>query len=79
MTVEMYLRLIAGAFIMASVLLGVWVNPWWFAFTGFVGLNLFQSAFTDWCPMVWLLEKLGVGRAADPEPLRSDLPHTVAH
>jgi hypothetical protein len=62
MSVERYLRLMAGAFVLASVALGVWVNPWWFAFTAFVGLNLFQSAFTNWCPMVWILERLGAKR-----------------
>lgn len=60
MTVERWLRLIAGAFVMLSVALGYWVSPWFYAFTAFVGLNLFQSAFTDWCPMVWLLRRLGV-------------------
>jgi hypothetical protein len=43
------------------VALGYWVNPAWFLFTGFVGLNLFQSAFTNWCPMITILQKLGVG------------------
>jgi hypothetical protein len=52
--------LIAGFFIMASVALGYWVNPNWFLFTAFVGLNLFQSAFTNWCPMMSILRKLGV-------------------
>ncbi len=69
MTIERYLRLIAGAFIMATVALGVLVNPWWFAFSAFVGLNLFQSAFTNWCPMVWLLQKLGAQPCA-PAPRR---------
>ena len=55
MTVNRYLRLIAGAIVMATVALGVFVNPWWFAFTAFVGLNLFQSSFTDWCPMMTFL------------------------
>lgn len=59
MTVDEGLRLIAGLFVMLSVALGVWVNPWWFAFTGFVGLNLFQSAFTRWCPMMWILQRAG--------------------
>jgi hypothetical protein len=59
MTTERYLRLIAGFFVMLSVALGWYVNPWFFAFTAFVGLNLFQSAFTDWCPMKTLLERLG--------------------
>ena len=60
MNVERYLRLIAGAFVMASVALGYWVHPAWFLFTGFVGLNLFQSGLTDWCPMKTFLEKRGV-------------------
>ena len=68
MTIERWLRLIAGAFVMGSVALGVWVNPWWFAFTGFVGLNLFQSGFTDWCPMMWLLARLGVPRLSASRP-----------
>ena len=59
MSTERWLRLIAGAFVMLSVTLGVLVNHWWLAFTAFVGLNLFQSAFTNWCPMMWLLERLG--------------------
>ncbi|MGC0772424.1 MAG: DUF2892 domain-containing protein [Candidatus Acidiferrum sp.] len=59
MTVERYLRLIAGAFVMASVALGYWVSPYWFLFTAFVGLNLFQSAFTNWCPMMMILRKVG--------------------
>ncbi len=60
MTVNRWLRLIAGAFVMASVALGYYVHPGWFLFTAFVGLNLFQSAFTNWCPMITLLKKLGI-------------------
>ena len=63
MTIERYLRLIAGFFVMLSVALGYWVNPAWFLFTAFVGLNLFQSAFTNWCPMITILKKLGVESA----------------
>lgn len=59
MTVERWLRLIAGAFVVLSVVLGYFISPWFYAFTAFVGLNLFQSAFTNWCPMVWLLRRLG--------------------
>jgi hypothetical protein len=59
MTVNDGLRAVAGLFVMASVALGVWVNPWFFAFTAFVGANLFQSAFSKWCPMMWILGKLG--------------------
>ena len=64
MNVERYLRMIAGAFVMASVALGYWVHPAWFLFTGFVGLKLFQSSFTNWCPMMTLLKKAGVPAAA---------------
>lgn len=60
MTVNRYLRLIAGAFVMISLALGYWVHPGWFLLTAFVGLNLFQSAFTNWCPMLTILKKLGV-------------------
>jgi hypothetical protein len=60
MTIDRYLRLIAGFFVATSVSLGYWVNPAWYLFTAFVGLNLFQSAFTNWCPMITLLKKLGV-------------------
>jgi len=65
MSVERYLRLIAGFFVMLSLALGYWVSPYWFLFTGFVGLNLFQSAFTDWCPAMTILRKLGVKSAAE--------------
>lgn len=61
MTVERMLRLIAGLFILLSLALGKWVNPNWYWFTAFVGLNLFQSGFTNWCPMMTFLRKLGVG------------------
>ena len=60
MCVEEGLRLVAGTFILASVALAVWVSPWWLAFTAFVGLNLLQSAFTRWCPMMAILKGLGL-------------------
>jgi len=60
MDLNRWLRLIAGAFVFATVLLGYYINGWWFVFTAFVGLNLFQSAFTNWCPMMAFLRKLGV-------------------
>jgi hypothetical protein len=61
MTIERYLRLIAGFLVMLSLALGYWVSPLWFLFTAFVGLNLFQSAFTNWCPMMSILRRFGVG------------------
>jgi hypothetical protein len=60
MTVNRFLRLIAGFFVMLSVALAHLHNPNWLWFTAFVGANLFQSAFTDWCPMMTILRKLGV-------------------
>jgi hypothetical protein len=60
MTVNRYLRLIAGFFILLTVALGHYVSPYWFLFTAFVGLNLLQSAFTDWCPMMTILRKFGI-------------------
>jgi len=60
MTVERYLRGIAGFFVIASALLAHYHSPYWLFFTGFVGLNLLQSAGTNWCPMMTFLRKLGV-------------------
>ncbi len=60
MTVNRYLRMIAGFFIMFSVLLSHLHSPYWLFFTAFVGLNLFQSAFSNWCPMITVLRKLGI-------------------
>jgi len=63
MTVNRYLRLIAGFFIMLSVALAQLHSPNWLYFTAFVGLNLFQSSFSNWCPMMTILRKLGVADA----------------
>jgi hypothetical protein len=60
MTVDRFLRMFAGFFIVLSVALGHYVSPYWYLFTVFVGLNLFQSAFTNWCPMMTFLRKAGV-------------------
>ena len=60
MTIERALRAMAGFFVMLSVELGYWVHPGFFAFTAFVGLNLFQSAFTNWCPAMAILKKMGL-------------------
>jgi Protein of unknown function (DUF2892) len=60
MTVERGLRLLAGLFILLSVILGMTVSHYWYWFTAFVGLNLFQSAFTNWCPAMFFLEKCGL-------------------
>ncbi len=60
MNVDRMIRMIGGGFVAASVLAGIYVHPGFFWFTLFVGLNLFQSAFTNWCPMMAILRKAGV-------------------
>ncbi len=60
MTIERALRLIAGAFVMATVLLAVVHSPYWLLFTAFVGLNLIQASFTGFCPAAIVFKKLGV-------------------
>ncbi|MFN7941002.1 MAG: DUF2892 domain-containing protein [Thermoanaerobaculia bacterium] len=63
MKVENALRGIAGAFVLASLALGWWVHPGFYLFTAFVGANLLQSAFTGWCPMMWMLRLAGLKEA----------------
>jgi hypothetical protein len=62
MKMEHYIRATAGTFVLVSVILGYFHSPYWLLFTGFVGLNLFQSAFTRWCLMEDILAKLGVAK-----------------
>jgi hypothetical protein len=69
MTVERLIRIFAGSFILISLALGVeasplFVSPWWLAFTAFVGANLLQFGFTNFCPLGLILKKLGVPEAA---------------
>lgn len=58
--VNAWLRTIAGFFVMLSLVLGTWVHPGWYLFTAFVGLNLFQSGLTGWCPMMTILRWMAV-------------------
>ncbi len=60
MDLNQWLRAIAGVFVLVSIALGHFASPYWFLFTAFVGMNLFQSAFTRWCPMMSVLRGLGV-------------------
>jgi uncharacterized membrane protein YozB (DUF420 family) len=60
MNVERWIRVIAGTFVLTSLFLGLYVSRYWFLFTAFVGLNLFQSGLTKWCLMENILKKLGV-------------------
>jgi hypothetical protein len=58
MNVERTVRGVGGFFVLVSVGLSVVHSPNWLFFTAFVGLNLFQSAFTDWCPLMTILRKI---------------------
>jgi hypothetical protein len=60
LTLNEWLRAIAGTFVLLSLALGWFVHPAFFLFTAFVGVNLLQSAFTRRCPMMTLLRFLGV-------------------
>lgn len=60
MTMERWIRLIAGSFVLLSLALAHWVHPGWLWFTAFVGANLLQSALTRWCLMEDILARLGV-------------------
>lgn len=71
MTIERGLRLVAGVVVLTSLTLGVWASPYWLLLTAFAGLNLLQSAFTNWCPMVWLLARLGLRPCVAQAPAAS--------
>ena len=75
MTVESAIRALAGVLVMLSVALGYWVHPGFFLFTAFVGLNLFQSAFTNSCPAMAIFRKMGL-RACVPAAAPSSPPAT---
>jgi hypothetical protein len=58
---ERIIRIIAGAFVTISLALGWWVSPYFYLFTAFVGINLFQSGISRWCLMENILKKLNIG------------------
>ncbi len=62
MSMDRWIRLIAGSFVLISLALAHWVNPNWLWFTAFVGANLLQSSLTRWCLMEDILAKVGVAR-----------------
>jgi len=65
MTINDWIHTIAGTFILLSLGLGIWVHPYWFFFTAFVGLNLFQYGLSKYCPMATILKKFGVPETMD--------------
>lgn len=64
MTVERGLRLMAGTIVLLSLVLAHFVSPYWLWLAVFVGLNLLQSAFTNWCPAMAILRTVGLKDAA---------------
>jgi glucan phosphoethanolaminetransferase (alkaline phosphatase superfamily) len=60
LTVERGVRLVAGVIILVSLALAYYFTPYWLWLTAFVGLNLLQSAFTNWCPAMSVLRALGM-------------------
>lgn len=64
LTVEDIVRIIAGVFSGGGLVLGYFVNPYWFLLTAFVSLNLIQSAFTGLCPAEWIIKGLGLATKA---------------
>ena len=60
MTVERAVRLLAGIIVLASLALAHWVYPQWLWLTAFVGLNLLQSGFTNWCPAMAIFKWMGL-------------------
>lgn len=67
MSVERALRMTAGAVVLISVGLAYLHSPYWLWLTAFVGANLLQSAFTNWCPAMWFYKKIGL-RCCDVAP-----------
>lgn len=63
MVVNDWIHTIAGTFILISLALGTWVNPYWYLFTAFVGANLLQFGITKFCPLGFILKKLGVPKS----------------
>jgi hypothetical protein len=68
MTVERGLRLMAGAMVLLSVALTYYVSHYWMWLTVFIGLNLLQSAFTNWCPAMSILRSIGLKEASCSVP-----------
>ena len=73
MTVDRLIHVLAGAFILVSLALGIpgsplFLSAWWLAFTAFVGANLLQYGFSQVCPLGLILKKLGVPERAGPAP-----------
>ena len=64
MTIERAVIRFAGFMVMLSVVLTLYVSPWFWLFTAFIGLNLFQYSFTGFCPAAMVMKRMGIGKAA---------------
>jgi Zn-dependent protease len=64
MTIDRIVLAFAGGMILLSLLLTLFVSPWWLILAGFVGVNMFQAAFTGFCPLAMILKKLGASPGA---------------
>ncbi|HPF74765.1 MAG: DUF2892 domain-containing protein [Rhodanobacteraceae bacterium] len=64
MTIERAVIRFAGFMVMLSVVLTLFVSPWFWVFTAFIGLNLFQYSFTGFCPAAMVMKRMGIGQAA---------------
>jgi len=60
MNIDRAVMAFAGVMILVSVLLALYVSPWWLLFTAFIGLNMLQAAFTGFCPAAMMFRKLGL-------------------
>jgi hypothetical protein len=60
MSIDRIVLAFAGTMVLASLLLGIYVSPYWFWLTAFVGANLLQSSFTGFCPLAVILRRIGV-------------------
>jgi hypothetical protein len=60
MSIDRIVMAFAGAMVLVSVVLAHYISPWWMLLAGFVGLNLFQAAFTGFCPLAMILKRFGI-------------------
>jgi hypothetical protein len=67
MKIHLLIRRFAGVFILASLVLAHYHSPYWLWFTAFVGFNLLQSSFTNFCPLEMILKRTGAGSCCETE------------
>ena len=67
MNIDRAVFVFAGLVVLAGIVLAQTVHPWWIALSAFAGLNMFQAAFTGFCPSALVMKRLGLrpGQAFD--------------